>query len=112
MYFVYTICIFMIKLGELFCGPGGFAEGAKNQRVLNMFGQMIFMVTLVTPLENIHPKCEVIEGDVYKKFIKQKMIKLKKIDGLIFGFPCNDFSIVGKTLGLQGSYGPLYKANM
>ena len=38
------------------------------------------------------------------------MIKLKKIDGLIFGFPCNDFSIVGKTLGLKGSYGPLYKA--
>ena len=38
------------------------------------------------------------------------MIKLKKIDELIFGFPCNDFSIVGKTLGLQGSYGPLYKA--
>ena len=38
------------------------------------------------------------------------MKSLQKIDGLIFGFPCNDFSIVGKTLGLQGKYGPLYKA--
>ena len=28
----------------------------------------------------------------------------------ILGFPCNDFSIAGKTEGLKGKYGPLYKA--
>ena len=100
----------MIKLGELFCGPGGFAEGArKSKGFKHVWANDIHADTCKT-FKKHHPNCEVIEGDVYKKFIKQKMIKLKKIDGLIFGFPCNDFSIVGKTLGLQGSYGPLYKA--
>ena len=31
------------------------------------------------------------------------------VDGLLFGFPCNDFSIVGQSKGLQGEFGPLYK---
>ena len=30
------------------------------------------------------------------------------VDGLLFGFPCNDFSNVGETKGLDGNYGPLY----
>lgn len=33
---------------------------------------------------------------------------LPAIDGLAFGFPCNDFSSVGKSRGLDGEYGPLY----
>ena len=28
---------------------------------------------------------------------------------MVFGFPCNDFSKVGKCSGLAGKYGPLYK---
>ena len=100
----------MIKLGELFCGPGGFAEGARKSKGFKHVWANDIHTDTCNTFRKHHPNCEVIEGDVYKKFIKQNMIKLKKIDGLIFGFPCNDFSIVGKTLGLQGSYGPLYKA--
>lgn len=100
----------MIKLGELFCGPGGFAEGARKSKGFKHVWANDIHADTCSTFRKHHPNCEVIEGDVYKKFIKQKMSKLKKIDGLIFGFPCNDFSIVGKTLGLQGSYGPLYKA--
>ena len=33
---------------------------------------------------------------------------LKKIDCLTFGFPCNDFSLVGKHKGFEGEFGPLY----
>ena len=51
-----------------------------------------------------------VQGDVYEDFIKDRMKKLKKIDGLIFGFPCNDFSMAGKKQSLKGKYGPLYKA--
>ena len=104
------MCIYMIKLGELFCGPGGFAEGARKSKGFKHVWANDIHADTCNTFRKHHPNCEVIEGDVYKKFIKQNMIKLKKIDGLIFGFPCNDFSIVGKTLGLQGSYGPLYKA--
>jgi len=34
--------------------------------------------------------------------------KLKPIDALAFGFPCNDYSVVGEKKGMEGVYGPLY----
>ena len=30
------------------------------------------------------------------------------MDGLLYGFPCNDFSNAGETKGLEGKFGPLY----
>lgn len=33
---------------------------------------------------------------------------LGDIDALAFGFPCNDFSVVGEQKGLTGEYGSLY----
>ena len=33
---------------------------------------------------------------------------LPEIDALAFGFPCNDFSVVGEQKGFDGTYGPLY----
>ena len=35
-------------------------------------------------------------------------VNFPTIDGLIFGFPCNDFSNVGEKLGFKGKFGPLY----
>ncbi len=34
---------------------------------------------------------------------------LSAIDGLVFGFPCNDFSAVGERRGITGDYGDLYQ---
>jgi DNA (cytosine-5)-methyltransferase 1 len=48
-------------------------------------------------------------ADVFAKDVKNVKFKdLKRIDGLAFGFPCNDFSIVGEQRGVDGAYGPLY----
>lgn len=33
---------------------------------------------------------------------------LLSIDALAFGFPCNDFNVVGEQKGINGDYGPLY----
>lgn len=33
---------------------------------------------------------------------------LGDIDALAFGFPCNDFSVIGEQLGFDGTYGSLY----
>ena len=33
---------------------------------------------------------------------------LPPVDALAFGFPCNDFSTIGKQQGIDGKYGPLY----
>ena len=99
-----------IKIGELFCGPGGFAEGAKKAGEFTHVWANDLHTDTCRTFKNRHPDCEVIEGDVYKEFIKKEMKNMKKIDGLLFGFPCNDFSIAGKTKGLKGKFGPLYKA--
>ena len=39
---------------------------------------------------------------------KIEIESLEGCDGFAFGFPCNDFSIVGESKGLDGDYGPLY----
>ena len=39
---------------------------------------------------------------------KFDMSKLAPIDALAFGFPCNDYSVVGEQKGMDGVYGPLY----
>ena len=56
-----------------------------------------------------HPNTKVITGDINVEFIPNMKGK-KKINGLVFGFPCNDFSLVGKKEKLKGKYGPLYKS--
>ncbi len=34
--------------------------------------------------------------------------KLASIDGLVFGFPCNNFSVIGNRQGIKGEFGRLY----
>ena len=36
------------------------------------------------------------------------MEQLAAIDALAFGFPCNDYSVVGEQKGMNGTFGPLY----
>ena len=56
-----------------------------------------------------HNICPDNPDSVYCEDVRQLDItKLEKIDAFAFGFPCNDFSIVGETKGLNGQYGPLY----
>lgn len=103
------------RLGELFCGPGGIALGAKSARL--QAGERFFSIksiwandydpdTCETYRRNISPKkkSDVICQDVRKL----ELNKLPPIDALAFGFPCNDFSIVGEHKGVNGTFGPLY----
>lgn len=103
------------KMAELFCGPGGLALGALNAVVENSYG--VFKVkpnwandidfdTCKTYSDNIHggKKGEVVCAPVQEIDFK----KVPNFDVLAFGFPCNDFSIVGKQKGFNGNYGPLY----
>ena len=103
------------RLGELFCGPGGIALGAMSAKVKSK-GESFAIShewandydkdTCDTYAKNICPKNpkSVICKDVRKLDIK----KLSEIDALAFGFPCNDFSVVGEQKGMDGVYGPLY----
>lgn len=101
------------RLGELFCGPGGLALGAitatinnPEYRIVHKWANDYDASTCETYRRNICPedKESVICGDVRQLDID----KLGEIDAFAFGFPCNDFSVVGEQKGFDGVFGPLY----
>lgn len=103
----------VFRLGELFCGPGGLAWGAMNAnigdpeyRIVHQWSNDYDLDTCHTYTRNICPQDadSVICGDVRKI----DLTSLPEIDALAFGFPCNDFSVVGEQKGFEGKFGPLY----
>lgn len=101
------------RLGELFCGPGGIAWGAinadignPNYKIVHQWANDYDANTCETYRHNICPDTpQTVYHEDVRKF---DMKKLKKIDALAFGFPCNDYSVVGEQKGMDGVYGPLY----
>ncbi len=101
------------RLGELFCGPGGIAWGATHADIGNPEFAIIHQWandydadTCATYRANICPNApETVYHEDIRKF---DMSKLAPIDALAFGFPCNDYSVVGEQKGMDGVYGPLY----
>ena len=103
------------RLGELFSGPGGIALGASLSKVSNSDFELAIRHewasdydrdTCDTYIRNICPLAPhtVICTDVRSLDIEC----LTPIDGFAFGFPCNDFSIVGEQKGINGKFGPLF----
>lgn len=105
----------IFKLGELFCGPGGIAWGAThadignpNYRIVHQWANDYDADTCKTYCKNICPDAPetVYHADI-RTFDMSKLVS-KPIDALAFGFPCNDYSVVGEQKGMDGVYGPLY----
>ena len=111
------------KLGELYSGPGGIGMGAALAHLVNdgicyrtepAWTNDYDADSCETWRNNVlryyrekkgfSSSCEVIQGDVRQLDIES----LADIDGLLFGFPCNDFSLVGQHKGMEGEFGPLY----
>ena len=98
------------RIGELFCGAGGLALGASRVSYKNRVLRHVWACdndkdACLTFRHNIAvPQDKVILQDVRSLDFN----KMDPIDGLFFGFPCNDFSVVGERKGLNGAYGPLY----
>lgn len=103
------------KFAELFCGPGGLSLGAIISKAENE--NEVFSIrpiwandydrdSCATYTRNIHPgnPSAVICSPVQEIDFS----KVPHFDALAFGFPCNDFSVVGEQKGFNGKFGPLY----
>lgn len=106
----------VFKLAELFCGPGGLSLGlisasvkdraGKNYAIKPVWANDIDEDSCRTYARNIHNGdgtnvvCAPVEAIDFEK--------VPSFDALAFGFPCNDFSVVGEQKGFNGKYGPLY----
>jgi DNA (cytosine-5)-methyltransferase 1 len=91
------------KLGELFCGPGGIGYAAVTARIENSN----FKITHAWANDYDRYTCNTYEINVAKKkgtivcsdirrLDFKRLEKISAIDALAFGFPCNDFSMVGE----------------
>jgi len=108
-----------IVLGELFSGPGGIAFGAElandsisnfsNSKLVHGWAVDYHQATVATYRRNIQGASEksTICSDV-RDITARDLAKISKINGFAYGFPCNDFSLVGEHKGIDGDFGPLY----
>ncbi len=104
----------IFRLGELFSGPGGMALGAIRAKVESSSSHTIEHAwandfdksSCDTYTKNICPDDpkSVICEDVRNLDIDN----LPEINAFAYGFPCNDFSVVGEKKGFDGKFGPLY----
>ena len=118
------------RMGELFSGPGGMALGARlaaqaldGVTLRHAWANDYDQDTCKTYLRNIlvpeyDDGAKLVEsatalpadggGVVHQNVHDLDIDALGEIDGFAFGFPCNDYSLVGEWKGLHGEYGPLY----
>jgi DNA (cytosine-5)-methyltransferase 1 len=103
-----------LKYSELFCGPGGMSLGAKlasskhpKINIEHLWATDSDENACRTYAHNLFGS-EIHKSVIHSKVEKLDYSKLDKPDILSFGFPCNDFSLVGEHKGTDGKYGPLY----
>lgn len=101
-----------MRVGEMFSGPGGIGVALNRAHSEHLSFQHIWAAdydpdTCRTYKQNIlrnEPSALSICEDVRKLDIDS----LPAVDGFLYGFPCNDFSLVGESKGLDGHYGGLF----
>ncbi len=100
-----------LDIGELFAGAGGMALGASMAEYSGIRFRHVWAT------DNNKDACETFKHNIKidRKSVIRKDVedldfnRLAPIDGLVFGFPCNDFSVVGEHKGIRGRFGGLYR---
>lgn len=101
-----------IRVAEMFSGPGGIGLALNEARSESYRFEHVWSTDYdpdacrtykLNVLKN-QPGAKVICEDIRKVDIGA----LPPADGFLYGFPCNDFSLVGETRGLEGNYGGLF----
>jgi DNA (cytosine-5)-methyltransferase 1 len=115
------------KLGELFCGPGGMALGARLATAQSSLKGEGFSIKHVWGVDRDPQAIETYNANDLGEGVQCDALDFSRncegcdhkvigdfpfINALAFGFPCNDFSMVGKRKGTDGAFGNLYKAGV
>lgn len=104
------------KFAELFCGPGGLSLGAISAVFKDQNGRT-FKIKPVWANDIDQNACRTYARNIHNSDATKvvcapvERIDFKNVpffDALAFGFPCNDFSVVGEQKGFHGKFGPLY----
>lgn len=105
----------IFRLGELFSGPGGLALGAVKSKILD--GNVCYQIEHGWANDYDEDSCKTYARNICPSNSRTVICKdVRKIDisnfapisAFAYGFPCNDFSIVGEKKGFDGEFGPLY----
>lgn len=101
-----------LTVGEMFSGPGGIGIA------LNRARSTVLSFTHLWATDWDADTCETYRRNVLKDSPEALSIcedvrkldidGLPVVDGFLYGFPCNDFSLVGESKGLHGNYGGLF----
>ncbi|MBL8998295.1 MAG: DNA cytosine methyltransferase [Gemmatimonadetes bacterium] len=99
-----------MRFGELFSGPGGLSLGAHLAAKevglkLKHLWALDYDGDATATYKRNFPSAQVHTADI-RRF---PITTLPAVDGMAFGFPCNDFSVVGEHKGVDGDFGPLYR---
>lgn len=107
------------KLGEYFSGPGGMAKGA-HLAAGDLYPEVALEHAWAVDIDS--DSCETYRNNITGATTESVIVDdvrgalsrhdLAPIDGFAFGFPCNDFSLVGEHKGINGNFGGLYKAGI
>lgn len=104
-------------VGEMYSGPGGIGLALSSTRLQSRGFDLSFEHLWATDFDP--DTCRTFKNNLFKGNPRALSIcddirnvniqELPVVDGFLYGFPCNDFSQVGESLGLKGKFGQLYK---
>ncbi len=107
----------VFTVGEMYSGPGGIGVALKRTKL--DINDVSFSFEHLWATDYDKDTCETYKNNLLKDHPNALSIcsdirdvdltKLPNTDGFLYGFPCNDFSLVGETKGLKGKFGALYK---
>jgi DNA (cytosine-5)-methyltransferase 1 len=104
-------------VGEMYSGPGGIGLALSQTKHKTKSHNFEFQHSWATDYDP--DTCRTYKNNLLKNNVNFLSIcsdvkdldiaSLPIVDGFLYGFPCNDFSLVGESLGIDGKFGGLYK---
>jgi DNA (cytosine-5)-methyltransferase 1 len=104
-------------VAEMYSGPGGIGLALSQTSLKTKTQQLDFDHAWATDIDpdtcrtykNNLLRGKPEESSICKDVNDLDITSLPVADGFLYGFPCNDFSLVGESLGINGKFGGLYK---